>query len=118
MGDLSLHFSRHEFECKCGCGMDTVDYFLLILLERVRATFNRRVFIHSGNRCENYNWKKGGSFKSKHMISKAADIEVEDVPSPEVADFLESQLPRCCGIGRYASITHIDTRDNPVRWNG
>jgi hypothetical protein len=31
MGDLSENFSRREFECSCGCGMDTVDAQLLHL---------------------------------------------------------------------------------------
>jgi len=117
MGDLSEHFSRHEFACKCGCGWDTVDHQLIIMLERVRVSFSRRVFIHSGCRCSPYNFIIEGSSLSQHLLGKAADIEVENTPPKDVADFLESQFSYCCGIGRYDTFTHVDCRDIEARWN-
>lgn len=117
MGDLSEHFSRHEFTCKCGCEWDTVDHGLILILERLCATFHRRVFINSGNRCPSHNFEVNGHPLSKHIEGKAADINVEDTEPKEVADFLESQFSYCCGIGRYNTFTHIDSRDVKARWS-
>jgi len=36
MGDLSPHFSRHEFACRDGCGYDTPEPELLAALEELR----------------------------------------------------------------------------------
>jgi len=118
MGDLSEHFSRHEFSCKCGCGQDTVDYFLVMMLEKIRVVFNRRIFINSGNRCLKYNRKIGSKDTSQHPKGKAADIGVEDIPLKDVADFLEDQFPYCCGIGRYQTFIHVDSRTKKARWSG
>jgi hypothetical protein len=40
MGDLSAHFSRSEFACKCGCGFDDVKPDLIEALEALRAILN------------------------------------------------------------------------------
>lgn len=36
MGDLSTHFNRHEFTCRCGCGFDDISPDLITLLEEIR----------------------------------------------------------------------------------
>lgn len=110
MGNLSKHFSRAEFTCKCGCGSDTVDYGLICVLEKVRRHFNRPVRITSGHRCATYNKSVGGGKVSQHLFGRAADITVDDIDPGEVATFLETKFPRDLGIGRYSTFTHIDTR--------
>ena len=54
MGDLSEHFSRAEFECRCSCGYNTVDYGLIMVLEQARRHFNQPIKINSGCRCPTY----------------------------------------------------------------
>lgn len=115
MGNLSAHFSRHEFTCKCGCGQDTVDYELIVLLEHIRNHFTSPVIVNSGNRCLHYNAKVGGAKNSQHLISKAADIVVVDYSPIEVHAFLEPWHGG--GLGKYNSFTHVDVRDKRVRWD-
>lgn len=115
---LSAHFWRKEFACKCGCGLDTVDYELLLVLEEIRAQFGRKVYVTSGCRCEKYNKEIKGYPRSKHLVCKAADIVVDGVDPVDVADFAETLLVRRGGIGRYESFTHVDVRDNMARWKG
>lgn len=111
---ISKHFSRSEFTCKCGCGLNTVDTQLLMFLEKIRAYFNKPVIINSGCRCTEYNRKVGGAKKSQHLIGRAADITVGSVSPQDVADYAESiGVP---GIGRYKTFTHIDSRNGV--WRG
>jgi len=118
MGDISLHFSRHEFACKCGCGMDTVDAALLAALEDLREEFHQPITINSGNRCPAHNRAENGSPNSLHKFSKAADVVVKDVRADDVADYLEWKYLDKYGIGRYRGRTHIDCRsDGPARWD-
>ena len=50
MGDLSEHFDRREFTCRCGCGADQVDPQLALikggggalLKEKIVAAASRR----------------------------------------------------------------------------
>jgi uncharacterized protein YcbK (DUF882 family) len=120
MGDLSQHFSRQEFACKCGCGFDTVDIGLIDPLEYVRSKFGARVTITSGCRCEAYNKKVGGSQRSQHRLGRAADIVVDGVPAALVYDLLvNSPFSSNISLGKYETFTHVDTRtDSPKRWEG
>lgn len=109
------YFKRSEFACKCGCGQDTVDGGLAAILDDLRGHFKRRVTVTSGNRCPRYNLKVGGAEKSLHVLSRAADIQVEGVDPSVVADYAE--LRDVPGLGRYATFTHIDSRSGPrARW--
>ena len=134
MGDLSRRFSRHEFACRCGCGFDTVDHELIIVLERMGDHFEdlhngKRVKIHinSGARCPAWNKAQGGADTSQHLFGRAADHWVEvvtddgdrKIPDDVVADYYESTYPDRYGLGRYVGRTHIDTRSSqfPARWD-
>ena len=135
MGDISAHYSRYEFTCKCGCGLDTVDAVLIThILEPVHTFVSAkygspaRVVITSGNRCAAHNAKIGGAPDSMHIHCKAADFKAYhksqesggwvQVDPSEIADFLEGIYKTKFGIGRYHNRTHADSRDKPARWNG
>jgi uncharacterized protein YcbK (DUF882 family) len=117
MGDVSTHFSRKEFACKCGCGFDVVDAELLAALEGARQYFDNFVRILSGCRCLSRNLEVGGSLKSQHMLGKAADVAISGVSPLEVAEYFEKLYKGRYGIGRYATFTHIDVRSSPARWD-
>jgi len=115
MGDISEHFSRSEFACKCQCGFDTVDVELIYVLSALRSALGPTK-INSGCRCHDHNRAVGGVKDSQHVLGRAADIVVKDVPPDEVADYLEEKYPNQYGIGRYNTFTHIDTRGARARW--
>lgn len=115
MGDLSKHFSRHEFACKCGCGFATVDYELLVILEKLREHLQQPITIVSGCRCSAHNAAVGGARDSQHMKGRAADIQV--ALSPElVHGHLATIYRGRYGLGKYPTFTHIDTRSGHARW--
>jgi len=117
MGDLSKNLSRLEFSCQCGCGFDTVDYELVIVLQDTRDHFGEALTINSGCRCMKHNGNQGGSKKSQHIIGRGADIRINNVPSDIIADYLEEKYPDTFGIGRYSGRVHIDTRKIKARWD-
>jgi len=114
---ISKNFNRSEFACKCGCGFDTVDYELLLILEEVRAHFDKPVTIESGCRSYDYNKEIGGSEKSQHLYGRAADFKVKGTKPMEVYIYLNNKYPNKLGLGLYRSWVHLDTRTNgPARW--
>lgn len=114
---LSNNFKRHEFQCHCGCGFDTVDAELLKVLEIVRAHFkNRPVKINSACRCRKHNRKVGGKANSKHLYGIAADIVVKGVSPAKVYDFLDKLYSDTYGLGKYKKFTHVDVRRRKARW--
>lgn len=116
MGDLSLHFSRREFVCKCGCGSDGVDGGLVAALEELRALLGGRpIRINSGVRCAAHNRAVGGVRESLHVAGKAADIVVAGVAPGAVAAAAE-RVGALKGIGRYGGFTHVDVRSRRARW--
>lgn len=118
MGDISTHFNRDEFACKCGCGFDTVDAELVTVLEDLRARLRGKpIKINSACRCVRHNAKVGGAENSVHRTGKAADIVVKGFDADTVADCLEELYPDRYGIGRYPSFVHIDVRKEKARWS-
>ena len=114
---ISRHFSRKEFTCRCGkCGFNTVDAELISVLEDVRHYFKKPVKINSGARCTAHNMDEGGTPTSQHLLGRAADIVVESVLPSRVYEYINSKYPNEYGLGCYAEFTHIDTRSNKARW--
>lgn len=118
MKKLSKHFSRHEFECKCGCGFNVVDAQLLEMLEDVRERFMKPVKINSAARCPEHNKAVGGSPTSQHLLGKAADIVVGDETPGYVGTYVDALRKDSFGIGVYETFTHIDSRADKARWRG
>ena len=115
-GDLTDHFSRAEFACKCGCGWDTVDHELLEKLEVLRGRFDRPITINSGCRCRDYNSSPaiGSTDSSQHVLGRAVDIVIEGIEPALVREAAEDI--GFGGIGEYDNFSHLDTRVGYARW--
>ena len=140
MGDLSKNFSRSEFECKCGCGTDTVDYALINTLQSMAYTLGLKyksisIVITSGIRCTDYNETIQLQYdphyipytsKSQHKNCKAADFKVYyknrdndriQLDPVIVDEYLKENYPDTYGIGLYNNRNHLDVRKKKARWN-
>ncbi len=128
MGDLTLHFSRHEFACKgqdcCGHSAPisrTLVYLLEDLWERLDdATLNEnpRVVVSSGFRCLTHNRKIGSKDTSQHPLGLAADIFPPDGFTPLSVARIAISIPGLAagGIGVYSTFVHFDIRGKVARW--
>ena len=78
MGDLSKHFSKREFACKCGKVHEfTMDSELIDKLEKLHALTNARaIYITSGYRCPAHSKSVGGYMNDAHTKGIAADITI------------------------------------------
>ena len=115
MGNLSTHFSRSEFACKCGCGGNTVDAEMLMLCEDVRRIEKGPVIVSSGFRCYSHNEQVKGSSNSQHLYGRAADLLVSD--PRKIYDTLCCLYPRKYGFGLYSTFIHVDSRSHVMaRW--
>lgn len=119
MGNLSANFDREEFECKCQdkCGFDTVDAKLLEMLQAARDEFGP-ITINSACRCDAHNKAVGGSDKSQHKLGRAADIVGSGLVTVRALHkFFDAHYPEC-GMGKYTTFLHIDSRGHKARWEG
>jgi uncharacterized protein YcbK (DUF882 family) len=116
VGDISEHFRRQEFECKCGCGFDPVDVELVKLCELVRK-MNGGIPItpNCGSRCAFHNDKVGGSSRSQHLIGKACDLPVKN--PLEIYWALDKLYSNKYGFGVYDNFIHVDVRAKKARWS-
>ena len=123
---IAPSFRVREFSCK-GSDVVKIDDELVVLLQCIREHFGKAVHITSGYRTEAYNAVLPGASKtSQHLLGKAADFWVEDVPIATVADYAEKLLTNRGGVGRYpkdaahpkrlTGWVHIDTRNAKSRW--
>lgn len=79
MGDLSNDFSRREFKCKCGCGIDNVSVPFINRLQLARTLAKIKFPITSGCRCPMHNKIEGGSCNSDHITTETIQCEGADV---------------------------------------
>jgi uncharacterized protein YcbK (DUF882 family) len=121
MGDLSKHFSRAEFECRCGCGFASVSPKLIEALEMLRELTRKQIKVNSGCRCINHNKEVGGEKDSKHLLGQAADIKIMGM-SPLQVFIMAEQVPafKQGGRGVYDTFTHLDIgtgNKRPAVWD-
>ena len=117
MGDLSQHFSRKEFACRC-CGRLELDSRLVEGLEALRALAGVPVVINAGYRCPRHNQEVGGVPDSEHTRGLAADIRLPGLSLQRIYD-LAAQVPQFAegGIGVYdGDFLHVDVRGHRARW--
>jgi len=129
MGDLSLHFSLHEFglpEAKAaarGCaGAEYPAEFvaarlapLVRALEVIRAEFGGLpVRIISGYRTLEYNRALGSEDTSQHLQGRAADFQIDGVSPKVIYDRILSMRHvgrlDLGGVGVYDDFVHVDVR--------
>lgn len=123
MGDMTPHFSRREFTCKCGCNTNNVDSELVSKLEQVYEYLSNTkdgisaIFVNSGCRCPRHSYSVGGSGTDAHTRGIAADIHAvkADGQTPwgalEVAAVAEKIGFTGIGIITNSDL-HLDIRNN------
>lgn len=85
--NVSTHFKYREYACKDGSEPIIIAKALVNLLENIRVHFNAPVTITSGYRTPAHNKAVGGRPLSYHMKGMAADIQVKNHTSKEVAEY-------------------------------
>jgi len=80
MGDLTPHFDRSEFACKCGCGFNQPHPELAARLEGARILLGVDLHVTSGCRCLLQNNQVNGSRNSLHLLGKAVDLSCNTPP--------------------------------------
>jgi len=117
MGDLSKHFAKREFACKCGKVHDfTIDPELIDKLEKLHTlTGATAIYITSGYRCPIYSKSVGGYFNDAHTKGIAADIVIDGkykrLSSEAVAEAAERVGFSGIGIIDNTAV-HVDVRND------
>ena len=117
MGDLSEHFSKREFTCRC-CGHLVISGRLLLALEHLREIVGLPIKVHDGYRCSRHNEQAGGVTDSEHTRGTAVDIEIPGLSLQEMYGYA-LEVPEFAngGIGAYdGNFLHLDVRGRAARW--
>lgn len=111
------HFKREEFNCKCGCGANNINFKLVQILEDIRSHFGGNpVIITSGTRCQKHNAAVGGIRGSKHLTGQAADFYIKNVTTKNLLNYTKTLVSS--GILNYTytnsknmkGVVHIDIK--------
>ncbi len=90
------YFKRNDpfIGCSCGsCGGFPVEpeKILLVLADRVRGHFGAPLIPTSTVRCKAHNAAVGGVKNSRHLLGKAMDFRVKNVPAETVLAYVKKQ---------------------------
>lgn len=125
MGNLTAHFSRHEFECKkdglpCPhCGGTLPDeatlHNLAYKLEQLRQLLgNKPISINSAYRCKERNAElPDASPSSQHLLGNAVDISIAGGREAVITAAIQAARCGFTGIGvdvRNYRYIHVDMR--------
>ena len=100
MTQLTTNLWRKECNCKCGCGMNTIDYEIVKYFQMICDECTDRLdkkcvaTITSGNRCKEHNEKVGGKPNSRHTYSQAIDFRVRGFTSEDLLNIAKVILPK------------------------
>lgn len=114
---MTKNFTREEFACNCGCGLDTINVRLVDHLQTLRDRIGRPIIVNSGIRCFRHNRDVGGKATSLHLLGKAADIRVPGMPVAALVGHV-AFVPTFKGIGIYKTFVHVDIRHQRASWRG
>lgn len=120
MGDLTVNFSRSEFACKCGCGLDSIDPSFVWKLQNSRDIVGVPYTITSGCRCQAHNARSGGAPSSAHVPRenyrnvRCADIACSDILTRK--RILADVVKRFKHVGIARTFIHVD--DDPEKPEG
>lgn len=111
VGDITRNFSRWEFACRCGCGLDSIDERSVHRLQVVRDILQVRIDIRSGCRCKKHNYDVRGKPSSFHLVQEngkswAIDWTIEDEEKLMEAGRLLSNWSG--GFHQYSDFIHTD----------
>lgn len=118
MGDLTENFSKFEFQCRCGCGLNSMDMHFMSKLQFMRERLGKAITPTSGIRCLKHNKIVGGAITSAHLDGEAADLEaIGSRARYELIDAAISEGFTRIGIGK--TFIHMDSsrnKDQCVIW--
>ena len=106
MGQLSDHFTKKEFDCKCNCGTGEISMTLVNNLEKSRVEYGKPMRINSGIRCLEHNRKIGSRDTSSHIKCLAADVSC--VGMDDRHKLLSIFLKHFKRVGVHKEFLHVD----------
>lgn len=113
------YFKQSEFECKCGCGADGINFILGLILDEVRRRHGAPIYITSGVRCEKHNRAIGGHYASAHVPIDGIpnSCKAADITSERMDDLYKicNELFFSVGDGRERGFVHVDIRSDKMR---
>ena len=100
-------FKKEEFDCRCGCGLNNMQQFLLNTLNTARDYAGMPFFLNRGCSCVAHNKLVGGLPNSAHLDGFAVDIHTSNSEQrfKIVFGLLKAGFKR---IGIYKDFVHAD----------
>ena len=108
MTRLTEHFTKEEFDCKCGCGNGdiVISEKLVFELECVREAYKKPMRITSGIRCLSHNRSIGSRDTSSHIKCLAADVSCVNMDDRH--KMLSIFLKYFQRVGVHKEFIHVD----------
>ncbi len=108
------HFKADEFACRCGCGLNNMNYEVVKSLDDARDLAGVPFILNRGCSCIAHNKEVLGSESSSHLDGLAVDIKVKNSRDRFliVYSLIQSGFNR---IGVYKNFVHADKDYSKVK---
>lgn len=110
---LTDHFTKKEFDCKCGCNHGPINLVLVEKLEICRKEFGKPMRINSGIRCLAHNRNIGSRDTSSHIKCLAADVSCTNMEDRH--RLLSIFLKYFRRVGIHKEFIHVDVDNDKVQ---
>lgn len=112
---VSEDFTVKEFQCKDKSDIVLIDSRLVEILQMIREHFKKPVIINSAYRTPSWNKRVNGAKYSYHQVGMAADIQIKDISTKDIAKVASDLLMDEGGVIRYTNFVHVDVRSKRYR---
>ena len=115
---LRPNFTVDELACKDGSSVILYSSITLDWLQAIRDKIGP-IHLTSAFRTPEYNSRINGANDSMHMYGRAVDItKPSNMTIEQFYNVIEEIVGKVCGIGKYKTFIHLDSRGHEARWNG
>ena len=114
------HFSRHELQCRCGCGKCEMDAVFMIRPEELRRAFGKPMRLSSAYRCPDHNERISKTGRTgPHTTGRAVDVLVSGEDAYRLVRLALEHGFTGIGIAQRGPherrFIHLDDLDGPTR---
>ena len=110
-----IYFLPTEFNCPC-CGLNDMSSEVYMKIDAIRGKLGVPLHINSGMRCIKHNAEVGGKTDSMHLLGKALDVSLLNLPVEKRHEFLELVHSEFNGVGIAKTFIHMDIRQKKAGW--
>lgn len=122
---MAKYFKELELRCKCGCNKNGMNDEFVKLLDKLRASYGKPIYLSSAYRCPEHNNRVSSTgYDGPHTTGKAVDILVSGYDAHTIVKLATALGFSGIGVNqkgphnsRFIHLDQLDSKLRPWIWS-